>query len=228
MLNVMHRHTGPAPGIMAWGGIDITRTPSSTHCRLNCFPWPARSESFADRKHVVHGCSTIDPDYTPAATPDQLWQRVEAAWSAAPKNTSKVFFESMLRRVAAVISNNGALATDSGRKQHFTEVYKFNHLMLGQHVIYKINFVVLSCLSWCCIYGGQQCIKSHNAIHRLASKIYIQPFYTNKLILLLTPGHSNILLNDQADCLARSVTESDVYIDWIASEDISKNISRKI
>ncbi|GFW91213.1 hypothetical protein TNCV_3301891 [Trichonephila clavipes] len=26
----------------------------------------------------------------PAATPDQLWQRVEAAWSAYPKNTSKV------------------------------------------------------------------------------------------------------------------------------------------
>ncbi|GFT31164.1 hypothetical protein TNCV_3645611 [Trichonephila clavipes] len=22
--------------------------------------------SFADRKHVVHGCSTIDPDYTPS------------------------------------------------------------------------------------------------------------------------------------------------------------------
>ncbi|GFX21503.1 transposable element Tcb1 transposase [Trichonephila clavipes] len=48
MLNscFMHRHTGPALGIM------------------------------------------ITP---PAATPDQLWQRLEAAWSTVyPKNTSKV------------------------------------------------------------------------------------------------------------------------------------------
>ncbi|GFS67848.1 hypothetical protein TNCV_2295131 [Trichonephila clavipes] len=43
----------------------------------------------------------------PAATPDQLWQRVQAALGLLyPKNTSKVS-ESMPRRVAAVISNNG-------------------------------------------------------------------------------------------------------------------------
>ncbi|GFW20930.1 transposable element Tcb1 transposase [Trichonephila clavipes] len=35
MLNtcVMHHHTGPAPGIMVWGGIGYhSRTSSSTHC----------------------------------------------------------------------------------------------------------------------------------------------------------------------------------------------------
>ncbi|KFM65095.1 hypothetical protein X975_23703, partial [Stegodyphus mimosarum] len=42
-----------------------------------------------------------------AATPDQLWQRVEAAWSAVPQEHIQSFFESMPRRVAAVISNNG-------------------------------------------------------------------------------------------------------------------------
>ncbi|GFY13532.1 uncharacterized protein LOC103569155 [Trichonephila clavipes] len=36
------------------------------------------------------------------------------------------------------------LATDSCMNHHFTEVYKFNHLILDQHDIYKINFVVLS------------------------------------------------------------------------------------
>ncbi|GFT55901.1 integrase catalytic domain-containing protein [Trichonephila clavipes] len=72
-------------------------------------------------------------------------------------------------------------------------------------------------------------IKSHSVIHRLASKIYIQSKYTNQLILLWTPGHSKILWNEQVDYLARSVTESDVYIEWIASEDINKkNISGKI
>ena len=44
---------------------------------------------------------------SPAATPDQLWQRVEAAWSAVPQEHTQSLFESMPRRVADVISNNG-------------------------------------------------------------------------------------------------------------------------
>ncbi|GFV58387.1 SCAN domain-containing protein 3 [Trichonephila clavipes] len=44
----------------------------------------------------------------PAATPDQLWQRVEAAWSAVPQEHIQSLFESMPRRMAAVISNNGS------------------------------------------------------------------------------------------------------------------------
>ncbi|GFX85413.1 transposable element Tcb1 transposase [Trichonephila clavipes] len=43
----------------------------------------------------------------PAATPDQLWQRVEAAWPAVPQEYIQSLFESMPRRVAAVFSNNG-------------------------------------------------------------------------------------------------------------------------
>ncbi|GFU33037.1 transposable element Tcb1 transposase [Trichonephila clavipes] len=43
----------------------------------------------------------------PAATPDQLWQRVEAAWSAVPQEHIQSLFESMPTRVVAVISNNG-------------------------------------------------------------------------------------------------------------------------
>ncbi|GFT19374.1 uncharacterized protein TNCV_2533081 [Trichonephila clavipes] len=46
-------------------------------------------------------------DYTPAASPDQLWHRVEAAWSAIPQEPIQSLFELMLRRVAAVIFNNG-------------------------------------------------------------------------------------------------------------------------
>ncbi|GFV42978.1 transposable element Tcb1 transposase [Trichonephila clavipes] len=37
----------------------------------------------------------------PAATPDQLWQRVEAAWSAVPQEHIQSLFESMPRRVTA-------------------------------------------------------------------------------------------------------------------------------
>ncbi|GFT69282.1 transposable element Tcb1 transposase [Trichonephila clavipes] len=80
MLNscVMHRHTGPATGIMVWGGVGYH---SRTQYALQITP--------------------------PAAPPDQLWQRVEASWSAVPQEHIQSLFESMPRRVAAVISNNG-------------------------------------------------------------------------------------------------------------------------
>ncbi|GFX13407.1 SEC14-like protein 4 [Trichonephila clavipes] len=39
----------------------------------------------------------------PAATPDQLWQRVEAAWSSVPQERTQSLFESMSRCVAAIV-----------------------------------------------------------------------------------------------------------------------------
>ncbi|GFW18210.1 transposable element Tcb1 transposase [Trichonephila clavipes] len=97
MLNscVMHRHTGPAPGIMVNHLIEF-------------LPWPARSPDLSPIKNmwsmVAQRLTQISP---PAATPDQLWQRVETAWSAVPQEHIQSLFESMPRRVAAVISNNG-------------------------------------------------------------------------------------------------------------------------
>ncbi|GFX09580.1 transposable element Tcb1 transposase [Trichonephila clavipes] len=45
---------------------------------------------------------------TPAATPDLFWQRMEAAWSdVLQEQHIQSLFESMPRRVAAVVSNNG-------------------------------------------------------------------------------------------------------------------------
>ncbi|GFU64649.1 transposable element Tcb1 transposase [Trichonephila clavipes] len=70
MLNscVIHRHTGPAPGIMA-----------GSLCG-----------SFADRKHVVHGCSMIDPDYTPLPHQINLGNVWELLGLLYPKNSPKV------------------------------------------------------------------------------------------------------------------------------------------
>ncbi|GFW93557.1 transposable element Tc1 transposase [Trichonephila clavipes] len=42
----------------------------------------------------------------PTAIPDQLWQRLESAWSAVPQECIQSLFESMPRRVAVMISNN--------------------------------------------------------------------------------------------------------------------------
>ncbi|GFU49312.1 transposable element Tcb1 transposase [Trichonephila clavipes] len=82
MLNncVMHHHTGPAPGIVP----DLS-------------PIENMWSMVAERLTQIT---------TPAATPDQLWQRVEAAWSAVPHEHFQRLFELMPRRVVAVFSNN--------------------------------------------------------------------------------------------------------------------------
>ncbi|GFW06253.1 transposable element Tcb1 transposase [Trichonephila clavipes] len=93
MLNscVMHSHTGPTPGIM-----------------IELLPWPARFPDLSPRGNT---CSMVAQRLTqiipPAATPDQFWQRVEAFWSTVPQEHIQSLFESIPRRVAAVISNNG-------------------------------------------------------------------------------------------------------------------------
>ncbi|UYV71893.1 hypothetical protein LAZ67_9000960 [Cordylochernes scorpioides] len=118
MLNscVMHRHIGPAPGIMVLGGIGYhSRTPlvriagtlnnqryiSEDNARphvahivrrffvnrqIELIPWPAR---FPDLSPMESMWSMVDQRLTqitsPAATPDKLRKRVEAAWSAIPQ-----------------------------------------------------------------------------------------------------------------------------------------------
>ncbi|GFV64788.1 transposable element Tcb1 transposase [Trichonephila clavipes] len=154
----MHRHTGPAPNIMVWGGIGyhshtpLLRIPGTLNSQryisevlepivlphlqglakaifqqdnarprmarivqrffvnhqIELLPWPARSSDLSPIENlwsmVAQRLTQITP---PAATPDQLWQRVEAALSAVPQKHIQSLFESMSRRVAAVISNNG-------------------------------------------------------------------------------------------------------------------------
>ncbi|GFX44949.1 transposable element Tcb1 transposase [Trichonephila clavipes] len=160
MLNscVMHRHTGPAPGIMVWGCIGYhSRTPlvriagtlnyqryisevlepvvlpylqglataifqqdnARPHVariiqrffvnhQIEFLPWPAYSPDLLPIENmwsmVAQRLTQITP---PVATPDQLWQRVEAAWSSVPQEHIQSLFESMPRCVAAVTSNNG-------------------------------------------------------------------------------------------------------------------------
>ncbi|KFM60279.1 Transposable element Tcb1 transposase, partial [Stegodyphus mimosarum] len=80
-----------------------------------------------------------------AATPDQLWQYGEAAWSAVPQEHIQSLFESTPRRVAAVISNNGGWLLILKEPQ-FTEVYKFNHLILEiRDFAVELNFMRRNC-----------------------------------------------------------------------------------
>ncbi|GFV09502.1 transposable element Tcb1 transposase [Trichonephila clavipes] len=76
--------------------------------QIELLPWPARSPDLSPIENmwsmVAQQLAQITP---PAAIPDQLWQGVEASWSAVSQEHIQSLFESMPRRVAAVISNNG-------------------------------------------------------------------------------------------------------------------------
>ncbi|GFW51623.1 transposable element Tcb1 transposase [Trichonephila clavipes] len=76
--------------------------------QIELLPWPARSPNLSLIENmwsmVVQRLTQITP---PAATPDQLWQRVEAAYSAVPEVHIQSLFGLMPRRVTAVIFNNG-------------------------------------------------------------------------------------------------------------------------
>ncbi|GFW94288.1 transposable element Tcb1 transposase [Trichonephila clavipes] len=76
--------------------------------QIKLLPWPARSLDLSPIKNKwFMVAQRLIQLTTPAAKPDQLWQRVEAAWSAVPQEHIQSLFESMPRRVAVVISNNG-------------------------------------------------------------------------------------------------------------------------
>ncbi|GFX65699.1 transposable element Tcb1 transposase [Trichonephila clavipes] len=76
--------------------------------QIELLPWTARSWDLSPIENMWSMVSQRLTQITPpAATPDQLWQRVEAAWSAVPQEHIQSFFESMPRRVAVVISSNG-------------------------------------------------------------------------------------------------------------------------
>ncbi|GFW16993.1 transposable element Tcb1 transposase [Trichonephila clavipes] len=76
--------------------------------QIEFHPWPTRSPDLSPIENMWSMVSQRLTQITPsAASPDQLWQRVEAAWSAVPPKHIQSPLQSMPRRVAAGISNNG-------------------------------------------------------------------------------------------------------------------------
>ncbi|GFX78795.1 transposable element Tcb1 transposase [Trichonephila clavipes] len=107
MLNscVMHCLTGPAPGIMGLTTAIFQQDNARPHVariaqrffvnpQIELLPWPTRSPDLSPIENmwfmVAQRLTQITP---PAATPDQLWQRVEVAWSAVPQEHIQSLFE---------------------------------------------------------------------------------------------------------------------------------------
>ncbi|GFV51767.1 transposable element Tcb1 transposase [Trichonephila clavipes] len=124
MLNscVMHRHTGPAPGIMGLATAIFQQDNARPHVahivqrffvnyQIELLPWPTRSPDLSAIENMLSMIAQRLTQITPpAATPVQLWQRVEASWSAVPPKQIQGHFESMPKCVAAGSSNNGGYA----------------------------------------------------------------------------------------------------------------------
>ncbi|GFX82694.1 transposable element Tcb1 transposase [Trichonephila clavipes] len=91
---VMHRHTGPAAGIMAWVVLHFTATfvlvriggtMNSQHyiSKNELLPWPTCSPDLSLIENVWSMLAQQLSWDTPAtAIPDQLWQHVEASLTA--------------------------------------------------------------------------------------------------------------------------------------------------
>ncbi|GFX91725.1 transposable element Tcb1 transposase [Trichonephila clavipes] len=86
----MPHHTDAAPGIM-----------------IELLPWPAHSPDFLPIDNtwsmVAQRLTQITPSVSTSA---QLWQRVEASWSAVLQEHIQSLIESIPRCVSALISNN--------------------------------------------------------------------------------------------------------------------------
>ncbi|GFT32269.1 transposable element Tcb1 transposase [Trichonephila clavipes] len=92
--------------------------------QIELLPWLARSPDVSPIENmwsmVAQRLTQITP---PAATPDQFWQHVEAAWSAVPQEHIQSLFEPMPWCVAAVIFNNGGyFGYRFWQEPHFPEV----------------------------------------------------------------------------------------------------------
>ncbi|GFX66818.1 transposable element Tcb1 transposase [Trichonephila clavipes] len=121
MLNscFMHLHTGPAPGVMGLDTAILQQDNARPHVsrivqsffvnhQIELLPWKACSPDLSPIENMWSKVAQRLTQIThPAATPDQLWQRVEASWSSVPHKHIQSVFESMPRRVAEVISYNG-------------------------------------------------------------------------------------------------------------------------
>ncbi|GFV58323.1 odorant receptor [Trichonephila clavipes] len=82
---ILLRHTGSSPGVMVWGAI-------------GCTYWSP----------LVRTDGTLNTArYISVTTVDEQWHRVEASWASVPLHAIQSLFDSIPRRISAVILARG-------------------------------------------------------------------------------------------------------------------------
>jgi hypothetical protein len=78
------------------------------HYNIPLLPWPARSPDLSPIEHVwdIIG-RQVRRNQQNIATEDEMWVAVERAWTNIPQHVIQTLFDSMPRRLAAVINARG-------------------------------------------------------------------------------------------------------------------------
>ncbi|GFW42389.1 transposable element Tcb2 transposase [Trichonephila clavipes] len=108
---VIERYSGLTPGVMVWGTIlyhgrySVLRIEAQ---RMQLLPWPAYSPVMSPIEPV---CDVIGRhlarDPRPAASKDELLLRIQAIWNSHPQEDIQYLFDSMPRRIAALMRVHG-------------------------------------------------------------------------------------------------------------------------
>ncbi|GFX30756.1 transposable element Tc1 transposase [Trichonephila clavipes] len=76
--------------------------------QVQLLPWPAYSSDMSPIEHVwdIVG-RRLARDLRPVASADELWLRIQTIWNTLPQTDIQNLFNSMPRRVAALIAARG-------------------------------------------------------------------------------------------------------------------------
>ncbi|XP_042896442.2 transposable element Tcb1 transposase [Parasteatoda tepidariorum] len=76
--------------------------------QVQLHPWPVYSPVMSQIEHVWDFVGRrLAHDPRPVASTDELWVRIQAIWNALPQTDIQNLFDSMPRRVAALIAARG-------------------------------------------------------------------------------------------------------------------------
>ncbi|GBN64540.1 RNA-directed DNA polymerase from mobile element jockey [Araneus ventricosus] len=146
--------------------------------------------------------------------------------------------------------NHYIIATDGSKSHCYTSIAGLSKIQQFSYRIHSLNSVFTAEVLAICqaldelavpekdililsdSYSALSSLKnitfhSPKVIQRLASKIHVRKSLNQKISLLWVPGHSGIFWNEKADSLAKQVTDSTPFIDWISSEDIISNLRKQ-
>ncbi|PRD33620.1 UNVERIFIED_CONTAM: tc1a [Trichonephila clavipes] len=145
----MQRHNAPAPSIMVWGDIGFySNTPLDneqphvarnvqefffTH-QIELLTWPACSHDLSPIENVWPMLSQRLPTI----------HRINFGSMWKSHGYIQRLFDSIPRRLAAVIAKNGGYTYRFCHHSHVTRGCNFNRLIFVKHVICQINFAVIS------------------------------------------------------------------------------------